>query len=183
MNTIKYLAFSLLLVAFTLHGAPIWTMISTTGQGGDIKTYSAYYCTKQAAKDMFGGADTIDGISKYLSKNEDNYKKGMDALKKDGTALDAYGIDAETGEYVFSKYLQSALADGDFIAVVAKSGASSNAKDSVRVMSAASSGGSLEFNPTEGKGSGGDWVQAPEPTSGILLLLGIAGLALKRKQK
>lgn len=28
----------------------------------------------------------------------------------------------------------------------------------------------------------GDWAAAPEPTSGILLLLGVAGLALKRKR-
>ena len=28
----------------------------------------------------------------------------------------------------------------------------------------------------------GDWVAAPEPTSGLLLLLGVAGLALKRKR-
>ena len=29
----------------------------------------------------------------------------------------------------------------------------------------------------------GTWTPAPEPTSGMLLLLGIAGLALRRKQK
>ena len=34
-----------------------------------------------------------------------------------------------------------------------------------------------------GKGtSAGDWTAVPEPTSGLLLLLGVAGLALKRKR-
>ena len=31
-------------------------------------------------------------------------------------------------------------------------------------------------------GGGGTWTAAPEPTSGLMLLLGVAGLALKRKR-
>ena len=31
-------------------------------------------------------------------------------------------------------------------------------------------------------GSSGEWSSVPEPTSGLLLLLGVAGLALKRKR-
>ena len=31
--------------------------------------------------------------------------------------------------------------------------------------------------------NGGSWQTVPEPTSGLLLLLGVAGLALRRKQK
>ena len=34
-----------------------------------------------------------------------------------------------------------------------------------------------------GFAGGGSWAAVPEPTSGILLLLGMAGLALRRKQK
>ena len=37
--------------------------------------------------------------------------------------------------------------------------------------------GGLAATPTEGK-----WSAVPEPTSGLLLLLGVAGLALKRKR-
>lgn len=33
------------------------------------------------------------------------------------------------------------------------------------------------------EGSSGGWVSIPEPTSGLLILLGMAGLALRRKQK
>jgi len=36
---------------------------------------------------------------------------------------------------------------------------------------------------TSGSKFTSDWVAAPEPTSGLLLLLGVAGLVLRRKQK
>ena len=39
-------------------------------------------------------------------------------------------------------------------------------------------GNQLDYTQTAG-----NWVAVPEPTSGILLLLGMAGLALRRKQK
>ena len=37
--------------------------------------------------------------------------------------------------------------------------------------------------PTVQFAAGGSWAAVPEPTSGMLLLLGVAGLALRRKQK
>ena len=37
--------------------------------------------------------------------------------------------------------------------------------------------------PTDGFVSAGQWAAVPEPTSGLLMLLGMAGLALRRKQK
>ena len=38
------------------------------------------------------------------------------------------------------------------------------------------------FSGTTGAFPSGGWTAAPEPTSGLLLLLGVAGLALKRKR-
>ena len=42
-------------------------------------------------------------------------------------------------------------------------------------------GGSILSAP-QGEAISGGWAAAPEPTSGLLLLLGVAGLALKRKR-
>lgn len=38
-------------------------------------------------------------------------------------------------------------------------------------------------NQTSGTQNSANWAAVPEPTSGLLLLLGMAGLALRRKQK
>jgi len=62
----------------------------------------------------------------------------------------------------------------------------------VRVMMNDASGydmsqGNVAFNDRAGATAGtfGDWTAAtiPEPTSGLLLLIGVAGLTLRRKQK
>ena len=42
--------------------------------------------------------------------------------------------------------------------------------------------GSFTFGSTIGESGTGVWVAVPEPTSGLLLLLGVAGLALKRRR-
>ena len=48
--------------------------------------------------------------------------------------------------------------------------------------SATGSGSSDNFGTGFGGIDAGTWTAAPEPTSGLLLLLGVAGLALKRKR-
>lgn len=40
----------------------------------------------------------------------------------------------------------------------------------------------LSFNSNTGTQTAGNWYAVPEPTSGLLLFLGVAGLALKRKR-
>jgi len=47
----------------------------------------------------------------------------------------------------------------------------------------ATGAGTLAFANITGTGTGTEWKAIPEPTSGLLLLLGVAGLALRRKQK
>ena len=42
--------------------------------------------------------------------------------------------------------------------------------------------GTFTFGSTIGESGTGVWVAVPEPTSGLLLLLGVAGLALKRRR-
>lgn len=193
MKTIKYLTCSLfpvtcslaLALALSAQAVPIWTELTTEGAkgdtSGDFANYTAYFCTKESAAQMFEGNDTYDTVVQYLTKSEANYAKGMGQLQDGSFVLNAYGYDE--GQYTFSRYLQSALS-GDYIAVIAYAGASSDASaPTVRVFgSKADAYGDLAFDTSVGAS---DWttVTVPEPTSGLLMLLALAGLALKRKQK
>jgi len=194
MKTIKYLTCSLfpvtcylaLALALSAQAVPIWTELTTEGAKGDTSgnfaNYTAYFCTQESAKDMFEGNFTYQTIVQYLTASEANYAKGMGQLQDGSFVLSEYGYDE--GQYTFSRYLQSALS-GDYIAVIAYTGAASDASaPTVRVFgsTADETTGDLTFDTSSGAS---DWttVTVPEPTSGLLVLLGLAGLALKRKQK
>ena len=154
-----------------------YAFVNTTGAQGETTDYSSrytgYLCTQAAAEALFGGNGTAEGITGYLAKNYVDYAGGM-------TAMDFYGYDA--GEYSFRKpYQPGTLADGNYIAVVSYAGGEGE-DDMFRVFESMASGGVLEFDPVYGSGAAGAWTTAvPEPTSGMLLLLGVAGLALRRR--
>ena len=162
-----------------------YAFVNTTGAKDETTTgyperYTGYLCTQAAAKTLFG-SDTIDGITGYLAEHYVDYaKSGMEKM-------DFYGYDMGEymGEYSFRKpYQPGTLTDnGNYIAVVAYAG-SEGEDDMFRVFESMASGGVLEFDPLYGSGTAGAWTQAavPEPTSGLLLLLGVAGLALRRKR-
>jgi len=183
MKTIKYLAASLaLMLAWQAQAVTYWTLLVTDGASSEVNGYSAYYCTKTQAATFFGeGNDTYDKVAAYLTESKENYDKGMKALTDGGVALAQY--EQSGSQLAFYKYLESALS-GEFIAVVAFSSASADANDQVRVFGATANGsGQLAFDPASGQGSATQgWATVPEPTSGMLLLLGVAGLALKRKR-
>lgn len=147
---------------------------SSDTTGGYANRYTAYLCTKAAAADLFGGNDGYAGITAYLSENYVNYASGM-------TALDDYGFDE--GQYSFSKYFEPGTLGSEYIAVVAYAGGEAKL---FRVFESTASGDSLTFDPDVASGGqAGAWTVAasvPEPTSGLLLLLGVAGFALKRKR-
>ena len=161
--------------------APISAEVTTTGPEGEasgyINRYSAYLCTVDAAEKYFSGYTTVNDVTDWL---KDNYVTGIDSLKGagDGVAMGSYGFD--DGEYSFTKYVQSGVM-GDYLAVVTYSG---EGDPWFRVFGAAADGdGNVTMDPDANRGTAGAWTQAvPEPTSGLLLLLGVAGLALKRKR-
>ena len=181
MNKITICA-AFVLGAVAAFAEPSWAFLNTDPTdatdttGSYANRYTAYLCTKAAAAELFGGESTVDGITAYLGENAVDYAAGM-------TAMEHYGFDE--GQYGFSTYFTPGSLVGDYIAVVAYAGGAGE-DDMVRVFETRMSGDSLTFDPAlPNGGTAGSWSAAavPEPTSGLLLLLGVAGLALKRRKK
>lgn len=185
MKKSVFCAVCLALGAGAVFGAPSWAEVTTVGAKGESNAYAdrytVYLCTADAAATYFGGNSTSAGVTDWLSASADNYASGMAALAGGGIALDAYGFDQ--GEYSFTKYFQDGLSGG-YLAVAAYAG---DAETLFRAFDGTADGeGALTLDPDFGAGSAGDWTAAPgsvpEPTSGLLLLLGAAGLALRRRR-
>jgi len=168
-----------LALAMQAQATPSWWAAIYTGASSkdaspstaNVTAYQSYYCTA-AAKEMFGSSDA-EAVEKCLAAN---FAKGKAALAKDGTAITTGYYEA--GEYTFVEYFASAIADGDYLAV------SFYGSDQYKVFGgkdAVWDSGNLTF----GDSGTGSWQTAsvPEPTSGLLLLLGVAGFCLRRKQK
>ena len=160
--------------------------LDTEGAKGETTAneaaYKAYLCTTAAAESFFGGRTGYAEITEYLA---DNYAAGMTELKQGGTAMSFYDFDMEDDVGVYTLYApfqQGVLKDGDnYIAVVAYADGADN---KFRVFEATASEGTMSFMSEGLGGKSGDWTAAPvpEPTTGVLMLLGLAGLALKRKR-
>ena len=167
---------------------PSWAVVTTeaahdgsawTDTSGDTSRYTAYLCTVAAAETYFGGKSTYGEITDYLSESIGNYRSGMKALQAGSTKLAAYGYDE--GEYSFSAYFQPGSLAGDYIAVLAYVGGEDES-DMFRVFSGSVRNDRLLMDPAAGAGAAGAWTVAPEPSSGLLLLFGVAGLALRRRR-
>ena len=169
----------------TSYAMPTWALLDTKGALGENEAttgYSAYLCTKDAAANLFGGASDYNTITAYLTEYYVDFSQGITGMDK----MDVYGDGFDAGIYSFSKYFQEgSLGDDSYIAIVAYLGESGN---QFRVFESAVSGGTIYFDPDAGEGQttgmAGDWTVAaiPEPTSGLLMLFGLAGLALKRRK-
>ena len=162
---------------------PISAEVTTTGPEGEdsgyIKSYAAYLCTVEAAKNYFDGNYAYDTVADWLEKN---YETGIGNLKGAGkeVAMDPYGFD--DGEYSFTKYFQSEL-EGDYLAVMTY--AADDGTSWFRVFgNTADVDGTVTMDAVDHVGQAGAWTAAavPEPTSGMLFLLGLASLALRRKR-
>ena len=147
--------------------------------------YTAYLCTVAAAETYFGGNGDYAGITDWLKESAANYATGMAALKTgDNTtamSLDDFDLGVYTFYAPFKQSGEGSLADGNYIAVVAYADGADNM---FRVFESMASDGTMAFKLTTEGGKAGEWTAAavPEPTSGMLFLLGLASLALRRKR-
>lgn len=169
----------------TSYAAATWAYLDTIGANNevtsDIANYSAYYCTASTAGSIFSGASTQEAITSYLAANYIDYSAGIAGM----TAMIPYGEGFDDGVYTFVPPVQGGLTDGSYIAVVAYLG---EGGDKFRVFeSSVDTDGNLSFDPEIGPqydgGTASAWTAAaiPEPTTSILMLFGLACLALRRR--
>jgi len=180
----KLVIFAVAAVAMaSAQAATYWTLLMTEGVApvSEANGYLAYYCTKAQAATFFDGNDTYDKVAAYLTESQENYDTGWGNLKAGGVKLDEYGQYGT--KMAYSKYFDTAL-DGDYIAVISYASASADAdKAQVRVFGNTAANGSLRLDPASSLGGdASSWATVPEPTSGMLLLLGFAALSLRRKR-
>ena len=168
---------------------PSWAVVNTVGAGdgtwtdasGDMSRYTAYLCTATAAEEFFGSS-SYSAITDYLSAHMANYTSGMGKLAAGGEPMVDYGYDEE--EYSFTVYEHPGTLGSDYVAVLAYDGVAGET-DMFRVFNGTVVNDRLVFDPAAGRGTAGAWTPVgavPEPTSGMLVLLGLASLALRRKR-
>jgi len=183
-------------VAFAMpstHWAAAYTKAAKADTSGGAQEgyYSGYYCTAETAQALFG-VQTVADVTAYFV---DNFDKGVQQLKdesaKYGTGAGAAGelgrslSGYDHGQYVLNTtYGDSLAAFGSaYLAVLIYD---NDAIQEVRVMSSGVmelANGNAYFSDADPTTicTFGAWTTVPEPTSGLLMLLGMAGLALRRR--
>jgi len=200
----RFLAFSLFTFAFSFVATATpsyWAAVETTAATGDTSgganqdLYSTYCWTVAKAADLFKVDGTVDAVETYLANNFAAGRSALAASAGSGAAVEVVSADKAaqltTDGYVDGLYgfratygdaLSSSVLGSEYLALLFYE----NGNDlEFRLMTTTLENGNLHFSadPYETVGNPGAWQQAvPEPTSALLILLGMAGLALRRRR-
>lgn len=161
-----------------------WGITGVTGVNGsalDAGSVYVFFVAGSGKADTSSWADisTAAALTTALGDATYNYSVASGAngtFSQSGLALDTVGVTASTKYSVYAVILDTtSVTDETNFFVTSASAASTTYAD----------GSSLNKNYTlsaAASSTASNWQSVPEPTSGLLLLLGMAGLALRRKR-
>jgi len=184
MKKISAIVVIVLLTVSAQAASSSWAIVNTAAYAKDtspsvtkaLTSYRAYLCSADEAILLFGGDGSVGYLTDHL---RNNFEAGISALESGGTALKSG--DYALGQYTFDDRNLSSL-NGDYLAIVAYD---DSVDQAVRVFRSTAVEGHVAFDddPAYAGGTFGVWTAAavPEPTGGVLLLIGLATLALRRR--
>ena len=167
-----------------------WSVTSLQNYKGETLTTGAAYvfCTKgtsatsiDAVTTALSAITTASALETYLTDNSLSALTGVVAangsVSVSGVDLATSGVpESTTGVKLFAVIVDDADFGNDVKYLV--TGATGNVKTP-----AASTTNTANFSiPGAASQTASNWQSVPEPTSGLLMLLGMAGLALRRKR-
>ena len=177
------IALGALAIAATVNAASLkWGGTFSTPDVGDTLPAGTQFALLFSASDISGAATSVTGFTKGATADNG------------GTIVDVYTIDdGDSGNWEFSTMWDNPGKDvNGYYAILTLNGAGDKAAymylGEVSGTTAISSATTLTYNEgwasdTMSLTTGGyNTAVAPEPTSGLLILLGMAGLALRRKR-